>query len=111
MRGRSIFLDTFGETPLLKVIEFFLTYPDFDYAKSSVAREAEISRVTIEKIWGSLIKKGFIVKTRTLGNADMYRLNRDNPNVRVLMKASTDLSLSYLGKLKAEEKQKVPITA
>jgi len=49
---KSIFLDTFGNTPLLRVIEFFISYPQFDYTKSFVARESGVSRITMEKNLG-----------------------------------------------------------
>jgi hypothetical protein len=108
MKGKSIFLDTFGDTPLLRVMEFFLTYPNFDYTKSFVAKETGISRVTIAKIWNGLIKKDMIASTRTMGNSQMYKLNVSNPKVTVLMKASTDLSLNYLQKLNGSKQVAVP---
>ena len=73
---KSLFIETFGESPFIKVLDFFLTYPSFDYSKTQVADEIGISRITIEKIWKELVKKEIIVKTRTLGNAEMYQLNR-----------------------------------
>ena len=103
---KSAFVETFGETPVVKVIDFFLTYPDFDYSKSQVASEIGISRVTIEDIWRLLIKEGIIVKTRILGRAEMYRLNRENPKVKVLMKTAFDLASA---ELEAETKPKIAV--
>ncbi|MBI2583629.1 MAG: hypothetical protein HYW25_03095 [Candidatus Aenigmarchaeota archaeon] len=94
--NRSAFAETFGETPLVKVIDFFLTYPDFDYSKSQVANETGISRITIEGIWNKLIKRGIISKTRNLGRAELYRLNRESPLVKILMKTAFDLSAHFL---------------
>lgn len=90
--NKSVFIETFGESPLIKVMDFFLMYPDFDYSKSQVAKEAGISRITIEKIWNELIKKGIIVKTREAGNAVLYKLNAENPKVKILMKLDFELS-------------------
>ncbi len=103
---KSIFLDIFGDTPLLRVIEFFLTYPQFDYTKSYVAKEAGISRITMEKIWSELIKKDIIIKARNIGNAQTYKLNREDPRVRVLMKTVLELSRGYLESLKGVEHHK-----
>ena len=102
-KQKSLFIETFGDTPLLRVIEFFLTYPSFDYTKSYVAKEVGISRITINKIWKQLIKNEIIMKTKTFGNGEMYQLNRENLKVKVLMKTAVDLSLSYLKKVKREE--------
>lgn len=97
MTTKSVFIETFGESPLIKVMDFFLMYPDFDYSKSQVAKEAEISRITIEKIWSELIKKEIIVKTRESGNAELYKLNTKNPKVKILMKLDFELSAAALG--------------
>lgn len=105
---KSLFTETFGATPLVKVIEFFLTYPSFDYTKSYVANDVGISRVTINKIWQQLIKNEIIVKTRTLGNAEMYQLNGNSPRAKVLMRTATELSLNYLSKLKKAEQIAIP---
>lgn len=98
----SLFLETFGYTPLLRVIEFFLTYPDFDYTKSYVAKETGVSRITIEKIWKHLAKANIIARSRTLGKIEMWQLNRGNPKVKVLMQTAVRLSLGYLESIKAK---------
>jgi len=101
MATKSLFLDTFGDTPLLRVIEFFLTYPDFDYTKSYAAKETGVSRVTIEKIWAKLIKTGIIMKSRAIGKVNMWQLNRESPKVKVLMQTAIRLSLGQLENAKA----------
>jgi len=102
MGEKSLFLDMLGDTPLLRVIEFFLTYPDFDYTKSYVAKETGVSRITIEKLWSKLAKTGVIVKSRSLGKIEMWKLNRENPKVKVLMQTAIRLSLGHLESLKVK---------
>jgi biotin operon repressor len=104
---KSIFLESFGESPLIKVLDFFLTFPSFDYSKTQVANEVGISRITIEKIWKGLIKKGVIIKTRSMGKAELYKLNTENPRVKILMKIGLELASSYF----EEEKQKIAASA
>ena len=96
----SIFVETFGESPLIKVLDFFLTFPNFDYSKTQVADEVGISRITIEKIWKELIKKEMIVKIRSIGRAELYRLNTENPRVKILMKIGIELASSYFEGIK-----------
>ena len=105
----SVFVDTFGEYPLVKVLDFFLMYHNYDYSKTQVAKEIEISRITIEKIWKSLIKNRIIVKTRNMGNAELYKLNIENPKVRVLMKIDMELTEAYYEELKHTVPVKIPI--
>lgn len=46
----SVLVETFGASPMVLVIDHFLTFGDvFDYSKSKVAEIVGISRVTIEK--------------------------------------------------------------
>ncbi|MBU3905359.1 MAG: hypothetical protein KJ906_04405 [Nanoarchaeota archaeon] len=101
MKAESVFLETFGESPYIKVLDFFLTYPSFDYSKTQVADEIGISRITIDKIWNDLIKKDIIVKNRTMGRAELYKLNVASPKVKILMKIGLELASAYL---KSDEK-------
>ena len=103
----SIFVEIFGESPLIKVLDFFLTFPSFDYSKTQVADEVGISRITIDKIWKELIKKEIIVKTRAIGRAELYKLNTENPRVKILMKIGIELASSYFEE--AKNKIAVPI--
>lgn len=95
-KQQSVFIETFGESPLIKVLDFFLMYPDFDYSKSQVAEESGISRITMDKIWNGLIKKEIIIKTRESGNAVLCKLNAKNPKVKILMKLDFELSAAAI---------------
>lgn len=96
----TAFIETFGNSPFIRVIDFFLTYQDFDYSKTEVAREVGISPITIEKIWNSLIGRGFIIETRALGNAKLYKLNKENPVVKELLKLDAKLIMQDIEKEK-----------
>lgn len=89
----------FGDSPFLKVLDFFLTFQEFDYSKSQVAEEVKISRVTIEKIWDFLIKSKYIKKTRTIGRATLYQLNKEDTRVKALTEFDMSLSRYYAEKL------------
>ncbi|VVC01671.1 Uncharacterised protein [uncultured archaeon] len=94
-KTKSIFLETFGEAPKIKVLDFFLTFAEFDYSKSQVARETGVSRITIEPIWHELEDEGIIVKTRQIGRAMLCRLNRENPTAKALLEFSLRLASVY----------------
>lgn len=91
----SIFVETFGETPVVKVLDFFLTFDSFDYSKSQVAEETGVSRITLDKIWEEFVNQKIIVKTRSIGRADMYKLNKENPRVKVLLELSLKLASAF----------------
>lgn len=101
---KSVLVETFGENPLVKTIDFFLMHPNFDYSKSQVAKETGISRITMEKIWKRLLKKSIIVKTREMGRGELYKLNTQNPQVKVLMKLDFEMSSA------AFDQEKISVT-
>jgi hypothetical protein len=97
-KTKTAFVETFGDSPTVRVLDFFLTFGEFDYSKSQVAGETGVSRVTIEPIWNGLIKSRMIVKTRVVGRAEMYLLNKSNPRVKELLELN-----SRLGSVAADE--------
>ncbi len=102
---KSALLETFGENPLVKTLDFFLMYPNFDYSKSQVAKETGISRVTMEKIWKRLLKRNIIKKTRSMGKGEMYELNTQDPRVKAMMRFDFELSSAAID----QEKIGVPV--
>lgn len=101
---KSVLVETFGDSPTVRVMDFFLTYTSFDYTKTQVAREVSISRLTIEPIWARLIKDAFLTRSRQIGRAELCRLNKANPKVRALLDFDIKLSL-----LVAKKAQKVAV--
>lgn len=104
--NKSALVETVGDSPYVRALDFFLTFPHFDYSKTQAARETGVSRITMDFIWSQLSKEGFIRKTRDIGRAELFKLNTKNPRVRALM--STDFALS---KAFAEEQmaaEKIP---
>src|SRR3989344_8253585 len=95
---KSAFVNTFGDSPTVRVLDFFLTFDSFDYSKSQVAKEAGISRITIENIWKDLVKNSIIIKNRNVGRAEMYHLNKENPKVKALMELDFKLSSALADK-------------
>ncbi len=108
---KTAFVEMFGDSPMVRVVDFFLMYHLFDYSKSQVARETGVSRVTIEKIWSALVKNGMIVRTRVMGRAEMYRLNVGDPRVEALMRFDFEISTRAIERDEAEfhEKRRLPV--
>lgn len=103
----SIFVETFGGAPAIKVLDFFLTFDNFDYSKSQVAEETGVSRITLDGIWNELVSKKIIVKTRTIGRAEMFKLNKETPRVKVLLELSFKLASSFAEEENEKIKRKV----
>ncbi|OHA82043.1 MAG: hypothetical protein A2675_02815 [Candidatus Yonathbacteria bacterium RIFCSPHIGHO2_01_FULL_51_10] len=95
--GESVFIDTFGNTPYIRVLEMLLLGRGLDYSISDIARRAKVTRVTFYKMLDKLKKEEIIIPTRRLGNMQLYTLNVKNPVVKEILRV-----YMTLGRLNSE---------
>lgn len=89
----SLFIRELGiKSPMLKVLDFLMDNESFDYSKTDIAEGTELSRATLFKAWPKLEALDLITATRTVGQAKMYRLNKQNPIVKKLMELDDSIS-------------------
>ena len=105
---KSIFCETFGDSPYVRVLDHFLTFSGLDYSKSQVAGATGVSRVTVDKIWGQLLDQSLIIRTRGIGRAEMYSLNIRNPSVKLIQELDFNLAKLF-AKQQAPLKQEVRV--
>ena len=84
--NKSLFLKQFGDTPQLRVLDFFIDNHFFDFPLTEIARESNVSYNSLKLFLPYFIKNGIIYKTRKIGKSDYYKLNLDNPFVKGLIK-------------------------
>jgi len=77
----SLFLRTFGDYPLNRVLDFLAVHEEFDYSMTDIAHEAGVGYSTLKLFWPRLEREKIVKNTRVIGNAKMYQLNFDNPVV------------------------------
>ena len=92
LEGKSIFVEYFGESPYIKVLDFLIQGQEFDYSMTEVARGAGVGWNVFTKIWKKLFDKNIIVKTRDIGNAKLFKLNKENLFVKKLIKLDMELT-------------------
>lgn len=100
---KSIFIEYFGNSPYIRVLDFLLVGQDFDYSMTEVARGAGVGWNAFTKIWKQLFDKDIIVPTREIGNAKLFKLNKENPAVQKLIKLDWDLTKYETNKLFEEK--------
>jgi hypothetical protein len=81
----SIFLKKEGATPKNRRLDFLIVSQEFDYSLKDIARFSKVGYTTMKKIKSELIKEKWIVLTRTVGKAKMYKLNVNNKKVQKFM--------------------------
>jgi hypothetical protein len=104
----TLLLKYLGNSPTLRIKDFFLDNPLSDYSKNEVANNLAMSRVTFFKHWKELEKSGALIVTRKIGRATMYKLDRTNDIVKQLIKLDMTISKNAMARqIKENEK---PIT-
>jgi len=78
---KSIFLKKQGSIPKNKVLDFLIVHQEFDYSLKDIARFSKIGYTTLKKMKNDLIKNKWIVLTREVGKAKMYKLNLNSSMV------------------------------
>ena len=81
----SLFIEFMGDSPTIKVIDYLLTERDMDFSISDIARNSNISRATLYRIWNNLIKYEIVLQTRQIGLSKLFKLNKSNPKIRRLI--------------------------
>ena len=105
----SSFTLVFGNSPFVRILDFFLTFEDFDYPLSQIAKETEMKWETAEAVIQILLKKKIIKKTRKVGKAQLFALNKESDITKLLIE--TDLKISDFFIKKELEKQKMKVAA
>lgn len=81
----------FGDSPMVKILDFLLDEWDLDFSKADVARETGVSWKTVNEVWSKLERFGLVEYTRTVNRARMYRVKKND-----LFKALKNLDLEIL---------------
>lgn len=84
--NKSLFLQQFGDTPQLRVMDFLIDNQFFDYPVTEIARSANVSYNSIKLFFPQLVASGIVVKTRKMGKSDYFKLNIKHPFVANLIK-------------------------
>jgi len=107
--GESLLLKAFGASPKLRIIDIFLTNPLFDFSKNELAKELGMSKQTLYKCFKDLEELGIVKVSRKIGRANLYKINLENPMVKMLNEYVTQLSLQIAEQEKAEMQKLVAV--
>ena len=84
--NKSLFLEQFGDTPQLRVLDFLIDNHFFDFPLTEIARESNISYNSLKIFFPNFINSGIVYKTRRIGKSDYFKLNLKNEFVKNLIK-------------------------
>ena len=75
---KTVFLEIFGDTPILRVLDFLVVNEEFDYSMTDIAKLSGVGYATLKLFWQKLEEEGIIINTRTGGRAKMYKIHVNN---------------------------------
>ena len=78
MDNQSLLIQYLGDTPKLRIIDFFLDNGESDYSKKEIIKHTGISKTTFYKVWDGILEFEFLKTTRKYGKAQLYALNQDS---------------------------------
>ena len=90
--NKSLFLETLGDTPQLRVMDFLIENHFFDFPITEIARESNVSYNSIKLFFPKLIETRILKKTRKIGKSDYFQLNIENPFVKKLIQLDWSLT-------------------
>ena len=106
---KSLFIELFGDSPTIKVLDYLLTERELDFSISDMARNAGIGRATLYRIWDDLIRNEIITSTRVIGKSKLYKLNLQNPKIKKLIEIDDMLILEELRSKAENQKHKIKV--
>ncbi len=110
MQKNSLFIELFGDSPTIKVLDFLLTERELDFSISDMARNSAIGRATLYRIWEQLIKNEIIIPTRVIGKSKLYKLNLNNLKIKKLIEIDDMLIIEELRNKVEKQKPKIKVT-
>lgn len=85
MTEKSSFIEALGDSAKIRILDFFITFREFDYSLSQISENAGVSWATTLKLVAQFKKKGILTETRKIGRARMFSLNTKDPVVKALI--------------------------
>jgi DNA-binding transcriptional ArsR family regulator len=99
----SILIKTLGDSPKLRIVDFFLDNVLFDFIKKEVIEALGMSKRTFYKYFPDLEEYGVVKVSRKIGRAKLYRINVEHPLVKMLRDYETEMSKEMAEKAKMKK--------
>ena len=93
----------FGSSTATRILDQLTLFHDYDYSKMDIAKNSDISFPHALREIKKLEKLELIKKTRTIGRAQMCKLNTENPAAQLLIKFKLELAGQEAQKIADQE--------
>lgn len=103
----SLLVRALGSSPKLRILDYLLDYKLNDFTKKEIIEALGMSKLTFYKYFKDLEELGLVSTTRKIGRATLYKVNLENPMVKMMIEYETRLSLQIAEK--EAEKQAIMV--
>lgn len=104
MKQESIFEEYFGDTPMVRILNFLILGKDFDYSMTDIAESSHVGWTSFTRSWKDLEKRKVVVHTRDIGRARLYKLNTEDQTVQKLVKLHWEIIKTETDKMLSKKK-------
>ncbi|HLC57421.1 MAG TPA: hypothetical protein VJH95_02520 [Candidatus Nanoarchaeia archaeon] len=101
MKETSLFLEHFGDNPRMRVLQYLIEGRNFDYTLTDMLN-AGVSWGTLNSLIPKFLKLGIVIKTRKIGRATLYKINKQNVAVIGLIETYNKIIFQQLDKMEKE---------
>jgi len=95
MKEESIFLEHVGDSPRMRVLQYLIEGREFDYTLTDMLNSG-VSWGTLNALIPKLLELNIIIKTRKIGRATLYKINKDNVLAKQLIELYDKLIMKSL---------------
>lgn len=104
MKQESIFVEYFGDTPMVRVMNFLILGKDFDYSMTDIAEGSHVGWTSFTRAWREMERRKVVVHTRDIGRARLYKLNTQDSTVQKLVKLHWEIIKAETDKVLGKRK-------
>lgn len=106
---QSLLLKTLGDSPKLRIVDFFLDNPLSDFTKKEVIEALGLSKQTFYKYFEDIEGYGMVNVSRRIGKAKLYKINLENPMVKLMKEYEAQLSMQMAEREAEKQAQTVQV--
>ena len=103
-----MFIQVFGSTPQLRIIDFFLDNPKFDFTREEIMDALGMAKRTLARHLPEVVGSGIVEVSRKIGRAELYRLRKDSNVIERLRELERGLISSMEGSVEVLPQSRAP---
>jgi DNA-binding transcriptional ArsR family regulator len=111
MEEETIMTHLFGNSPKVKVMDLLMIGRECEYCITDMAEAAGVGRASVYRMLDAMLKDRILVKKGKYGRIQLYQLNMQNPEVKLLVKFLDEVSKIESEKEIARQTMKIRVKA